>query len=129
MRVSFGFPDYAIAAYTEAMTHFGYGPDVPFEHFVGYLDGTPVASASLFRCAGVAGIYNVATLPAARGRGIGRAIIQAPLEEAQGEGFALAVLQASAAGFPVYVDLGFQQDGAIAQYVWSAAPVSAPARD
>jgi len=124
VRVSFGFPDFAIGPYTEAMIHCGFGPDSPFEHWVGYLDGTPVASATLFRCAGVAGIYNVATLPAARGRGIGAAITQAPLLEARSEGLDLAVLQASAAGHPIYVRLGFQQDGEIAQHVWAA-----PARD
>ena len=117
VRVSFGFPDYAIEAYTEAMIHCGFGPDSPFEHWVGYLDGTPVASASLFRCAGVAGVYNVATVPAARGRGIGAAITQAPLREARGEGLRLAVLQASSAGFPTYVKLGFEQDGVISQFV------------
>ena len=120
VRVSFGFPSFAIRAYTEAMIQFGFGPDAPFEHWVGYLDGTPVASASLFRCAGVAGVYNVATLPAARGRGIGAAISQAPLHEARGDGFRLAVLQASPAAFPLYVRLGFQQDGAITQHVLAA---------
>jgi len=122
VRVSFGFPDFAIEAYTEAMIQFGFGPDAPFEHWVGYLDGTPVASASLFRCAGVAGVYNVATLPSARGRGIGSAITQAPLREARGEGLRLAVLQASPRAFTVYVRLGFQQDGEIAQHVLAPPP-------
>lgn len=117
VRVSFGFPPFAIETYTEAMVHCGFGPDSPFEHWVGFLDGTPVASASLFRCAGVAGLYNLATLPGVRGRGIGTAIIQAPLREAHREGLGLAVLQASPAGFPIYVSLGFQQDGEIAQHV------------
>jgi GNAT superfamily N-acetyltransferase len=120
VRVSFGFPAFAIEAYTEAMIHCGFGPDSPFEHWVGYLDGTPVASATLFRCAGVAGLYNLATLPAARGRGIGAAITQAPLREARSEGLRLAVLQASPAGYPIYVKLGFQQDGEIAQHVLAA---------
>jgi len=117
VRVGFGFPDFAIDAYTEAMIHFGFGPDAPFEHWVGYLDGTPVASASLFRCAEVAGLYNIVTVPAVRGRGIGSAITQAPLREARGEGLGVAVLQASPQGFPIYVRLGFRQDGVIAQHV------------
>lgn len=122
VSVSFRFPSFAIAPYTDAMIRFGFGPDAPFEHWVGYLDGTPVASASLFRCAGVAGLYNVATLPSAQGRGIGRAMTEAPLREAQGEGFALAIVQASAAGYPLYVELGFEQDGSIDQYVWAPDP-------
>jgi GNAT superfamily N-acetyltransferase len=126
VRVSFGFPRFASDVYTEAMIAFGFGPDAPFEHWVGYLDGTPVASASLFRCAGVGGVYNVATLPAVRGRGIASAIAQAPLREARSEGFRLAVVQASPEDFPMYVRLGFQQDGVVAQHV--LAPVeTAPA--
>lgn len=117
VRVSFGFPKDAIGPYAEAMIRFGFGPDAPFEHWVAYLDGTPVGSASLFRCAGVAGIYNLAVVPAARGRGIGRAILRPPLEEARRDGFALAVLQASAAAYPACMEIGFQQDGAITQYV------------
>jgi GNAT superfamily N-acetyltransferase len=121
VRVSFGFPRFAIDAYTEAMVHSGFGPDAPFEHWVGYLDGTPVASASLFRCVGVAGVYNVATLPAVRGRGISSAIAQAPLREARSEGFRLAVVQAAPETFTLYVRLGFQQDGVVAQHVLPAA--------
>jgi GNAT superfamily N-acetyltransferase len=127
VRVSFGFPKDAIRTYTEAMIQFGFGPDAPFEHWVGYLDGTPVASASLFRCAGVAGIYNVATVPHARGRGIGTAIGREPLREARSEGTRLAVLQAPAEAFPIYVRQGFQQDGVIAQHVLPPAKPEAPA--
>lgn len=117
VRVAFGFPKFALGPYAEAMIRFGFGPEVPFEHWVGYLDGTPVAASSLFRCAGVAGLYNLAVLPSVRGRRIGRAMTQAPLVEARDEGTSLAVLQASAAGYPIYVDLGFQQDGSLSQHV------------
>jgi len=117
LRVAFGFPRFATDAYTEAMTHAGFGPDAPFEHWVAYCDGTPVASSTLFRCAGVAGIYNVATLPRVRGLGIGEAVMRAPMREARREGFRVAVLQGAAQALPVYRRLGFQQDGTVAQYV------------
>jgi ribosomal protein S18 acetylase RimI-like enzyme len=84
------------------------GPDVPLRDWIAFLDGVPVASAALFVGAGVAGIYNVATAPEARGRGIGRAVTAAALAEAVRRGERTAVLGASELGYPVYRRLGFR---------------------
>lgn len=77
--------------------------------FVGKLDGKVVASTTLFLSAGVAGLYAVGTLPAARGRGIARAMTVHASREARGLGYRFGTLQATAAGFPVYRRLGFRE--------------------
>lgn len=82
--------------------------DVPLHDWIAFLDGVPVASAALFVAGGVAGIYNVATVPEARGRGIGRAVTAAALAEAVRRGERTAVLGASELGYPVYRRLGFR---------------------
>jgi ribosomal protein S18 acetylase RimI-like enzyme len=94
--------------------------DVPLRDWIGYQDGTPVAAAALFIGAGVAGIYNVATVPEVRGRGIGRAVTAAALTEAVARGHRTAVLGASDLGYPVYRRLGFRDVSRLRSYALPA---------
>ena len=57
---------------------------------------------------GAAGIYNVTTVEAARGRGIGAAMTVAAVRHGADLGLDLATLQASTMGRPVYERLGFE---------------------
>jgi GNAT superfamily N-acetyltransferase len=77
----------------------------PARYFVGYEGERPVAVGAACTEAGVTGIYLVATLPEARGRGYGAAITDAV---ARVDPASPAVLQASDMGYPVYERLGFQ---------------------
>jgi ribosomal protein S18 acetylase RimI-like enzyme len=84
------------------------GLDFPVRNYLGYLDGEPVSTATVFYGAGVAGIYDVATLPEARGRGLGTALTLVPLLDARQAGYRIGILQSSEMGFGVYKRMGFR---------------------
>jgi ribosomal protein S18 acetylase RimI-like enzyme len=84
------------------------GLDFPVRNYLGYLDGEPVSTSTVFYSAGVAGIYDVATLPEARGRGLGTRLTLAPLLDARQAGYRIGILQSSDMGFGVYKRMGFR---------------------
>lgn len=96
------------------------GTSLPYQHYLGSLDGRPVAASMLFVGAGVAGIYNVATLAEARGQGIGSAMTLVPLYAARDMGYRAGVLQSSEIGYRVYQRLGFQKLCQIEHFYWQA---------
>lgn len=110
-RANLHLDDATMAAWARAHGETPFGPGSALRHFVGWLGERPVAGASVFRGAGVAGIYHVDTLEAARGRGFGKAVTQAALTTARNEGDRLGVLNASALGLPAYRRLGFRVVG------------------
>jgi ribosomal protein S18 acetylase RimI-like enzyme len=65
----------------------------------------------------VAGIYNVAVVPAARGRGIGREVTLAALRAARSLGYSLSTLGSSDLGLPVYRRIGYEEVCRIRVYV------------
>jgi len=83
------------------------GEPVPLR-WIGRVDGRVVATSRVSIGAGVAGLYAVATLPAYRGRGYGRAMTIAALRAARSIGLRIGVLQASDLGYSVYRRLGFR---------------------
>lgn len=96
----------------------GYGDQ--WRHYLGFVDGVPVATATVFLGAGVAGLYFVMTVPEARRRGIGAAVTYAVLREAAGVA-EYAVLGASSAGQPVYARLGFEEVCSIDLFEWRSS--------
>jgi ribosomal protein S18 acetylase RimI-like enzyme len=118
---AFGAPQTFGEAFGDLAATVGLGPSSPFRHFLGRLDGEPVATCSLFLGAGVAGIYDVGTLPERRRRGIGAAITRAAVAEAAAGGYRVAILHSSDLGRNMYRSLGFEAVCAIGQYVWAPA--------
>jgi GNAT superfamily N-acetyltransferase len=112
----YGLPEELGGAFGELLAEVGGG----MRHYLGHLAGVPVAASSLFPAAGVAGIYNVAVLPEARGKGLGAALTVAALREARSLGYRAAVLQSSEMGYGVYRRLGFRHLCAMDHFVWLA---------
>jgi ribosomal protein S18 acetylase RimI-like enzyme len=84
--------------------------------YLGYLDDEPVATAEASVSDRTVGLFNIATLPALRGRGIGSAMTWRPLHDARAAGCDLGVLQAAEAGVGLYRRLGFASFGEITEY-------------
>ncbi|MGB2694523.1 MAG: GNAT family N-acetyltransferase [Dehalococcoidia bacterium] len=112
----FGMAEAAGCAMFDIYTAAGFADDVPFRHYVGMLNGAPVASSTLFLGNGVAGVWHVSTAQAARRLGIGAAMTLAPLRDARALGYQVGTLYASAMGAGVYRRLGFEEYTSMVQY-------------
>jgi ribosomal protein S18 acetylase RimI-like enzyme len=110
-------PEFTSDASFELFTAVGLTEASPWRSYVGRLDGEVVASCVLVLSAGVAGIYDVATLPKARRRGLDAAMTLEALREARELGYCIGVLQSSAMGFGVYRRLGFERYSTYHVYV------------
>jgi ribosomal protein S18 acetylase RimI-like enzyme len=114
---AFGIPVESSGLLLDLFDRVGYAPDSNLSSYVGVLGDEAVSSSTLFLEGEVAGIYNVATLPDARGRGIGAAMTLAPLKEARERGSKMGILQSSDMGYGVYRRLGFEQFCTLDMYV------------
>jgi ribosomal protein S18 acetylase RimI-like enzyme len=116
---TYEIPEWAGQAWVDATLKIGIG-QTPWRAFVGYLQDEPVATNLLFNGEGVASVYAIATVPRARGKGIGAAITLKPLLEARDrQGYQYAVLFSTEMGVPVYQRIGFRlTDIKINRYLW-----------
>ena len=113
MAAGFGLPEAVRGPMTEVMDQFGASIDL-----VASVDGRPVACGTAYLTGTTAGLYNIATLEEARGRGIGYAVTVALMERARIGGAQHAVLHASESGRPVYARAGFVDVCNVPQYLW-----------
>ncbi|WP_147458763.1 GNAT family N-acetyltransferase [Micromonospora sp. BL4] len=107
--------------YTEGLTRSFDAPEGVFgslmggavldaDPITGYLAeefGRPIGTGLGMRTAGVVGVFNIAVVPSARGRGLGRAVTEAVLLDGVAAGADAAYLHASAMGRPLYESMGF----------------------
>jgi len=71
-------------------------------------DGQVVAVGFGVFAEGTAGVFNIATVPASRGRGYGRAVTSRIVADGVARGADLAYLQSSEDGYPLYQSMGFR---------------------
>jgi GNAT superfamily N-acetyltransferase len=76
--------------------------------YTGYLDGAPVAGGLGLRSGPTIGVYNIATVEAARRRGYGEAITRRVIADGVADGASVAILQSSTMGRMVYERIGFE---------------------
>jgi len=98
---------------------FGTDPAGPWVRFAGLVGGEAMASSGLLLHGGVAGVYNVTTVIAARRRGVGTAMTLAAIDHAAGLGYRVAVLGTSPMARRLYEHLGFREIVREAEYIWA----------
>ena len=113
-----GLPQAFSDAYFPFAVKVAQNPTGPLRNYGLWLDGELVATSSLALNDGVAGIYNVATLPHARRKGLATVLTAQAVRDGRDLGASVAILQSSKAGFGVYRNLGFEQVGELNQYTW-----------
>jgi len=122
--LAFGAPLPFGDAFAELALAIGLGDGSPFRHFLARVNGQAVATCSLFLGAGVAGIYDVATLPDRRKRGLGGRVTRTAMHAARASGYRMAILHSSALGAGMYRMLGFRDVCPIGQHVWTPGPAT-----
>ncbi|MFX0115247.1 MAG: GNAT family N-acetyltransferase [Candidatus Hodarchaeota archaeon] len=90
--------------------------DALWLRYIGFMDNEPVGVSILFQGAGVAAIFNVATVSEYRRHGIGTLMTKIPLLKAKALGYKYGVLKASPIGTHLYRAMGFNECGQIGLY-------------
>jgi GNAT superfamily N-acetyltransferase len=104
-------------AYGDETGVFGRGigrpPPGTFRWYRARLDGDVAAVLGTLDHEGDCGIYWVATLPEARGRGLAGRLLHGALAEARERGCDISTLEATMLGRPVYARLGYREVGTL----------------
>jgi GNAT superfamily N-acetyltransferase len=114
----FEVPASLVEAHVAGITRDNPGDAAAAHYYIAYLHGDPVATSAMNLAAGVAGIFAVSTLPAARRQGIGAAVTTAPLLDARARGYCVGVLEATEMGYPVYARMGFSEQFGYGTFLW-----------
>ena len=115
----FGMPETLRAPLTSMLRQLPAGSVHPVR---GWLDDEPAGIGMLYDIGGVAGLYNIATLGPARGRGVGYAVTNRLVDLARELGHRHCVLVATSMGLPVYERLGFATSCRVTHFLGGVAP-------
>ena len=115
---SFEMPDFAVDAFMSLFGQISLDEEHTFCHVLARRNGQAAGIGSMFLGAGVAGVYNIGTVPGARRQGIGTLLTLALLREALRLDYRVGVLHSSPMGLGVYNRLGFRQYCNLGQYLW-----------
>ena len=107
----FELPSFAIKIIVEMFSHPDFDLEKSFQHYLGFLDGKPVAAGSVFMKDHVAGIYNVCVSPTARKCGFGEVMTRHLLNVAKQSGCTSSILQSSSMALHLYEKIGFKSCG------------------
>lgn len=91
----------------------GATPEGTWRIYEARLGGEPASVLATTDVEGDCGIWWVATVPEARGRGLSRDLLGIALAEARGRGLETSTLQATKLGRPVYERVGYRDVGAL----------------
>lgn len=111
MGAAYGFPRAGIDAWARPSE---LTDELPWRTWMARLDGEPIGTSMVFVGGGVAGLYAVGTMAAARRRGIGRLLTVHPLRASGAE---VAGLFASPDGAALYRTLGFEETGWLTRHI------------
>src|SRR5579862_5927507 len=114
----FGFPKPIGDEFLPLTIESARDPNAPYRNYLLSWRGETVATASTMLTGDVGGIYNVATLPHVRRRGLGALLTAHAARDARSRGASVAVLQSSEAGLRVYRALGFREHGSFEQFIF-----------
>ncbi len=110
-----GFPISYSRAYLDSLIETSLEADTGWVHYAGRSEGQVVTVSTLFFGGGVAGLYNLTTLPKLRGQGIGNWMTVKTYQAARERGYRVGTLQTTypnalrmyhKMGFEVYCKIG-----------------------
>ncbi|TLZ45899.1 MAG: GNAT family N-acetyltransferase [Methanobacteriota archaeon] len=126
LATEFGLPETASQGLFQFLRDAAVGPGAAFRLYLGRWKGQPVATATLFFGAGVAGIYTT-VLPEFRKLGIGAAMSLAPLRFARAVGYRVAITHVPEDFLGFHRRIGFKPYCTLTTY--APKTLSMPSRD
>ena len=92
-------------------------------HFLAFVDGKPVGTATLATCPASAGIWSLSTLPEFRKNGVGSALVSAALAEAKKRKYdqVMAILMPKGMAWGLFTKLGFKEVCKFPFYVYGVS--------